>query len=89
MKSLVYLLLFVGGLGDLVTTLYGLSIGLVETRPLFPFAATTIFCACVWLINREWLQAPQKLKNIAKELFVAVAFSPVLWNSFMIIWRVA
>jgi len=79
LKGEAYVLLFLCGLGDVVTTLAGLSLGFVETRAFFfPFLATIILGGCVWLIS--WLPTPETLKTPTISFLVVLAFSATANN---------
>jgi hypothetical protein len=74
-----YVLLFLCGLGDALTTLAGLSLGLTETRIFFfPFLATAIFTVAVRFINR--LPGPETAKDVISTILVLMAFSGVAYN---------
>jgi hypothetical protein len=71
----VYVVLFVCGLGDFLTTYAGLSLGGVETRLLgvVPFLGTLIFCGAAWGIQK--LSGCPGLKGPLCFGLVIVAFS--------------
>ena len=79
-KLKVYLLLFLAGLGDAITTLLGLSVGFTETRPMFfPFLSTLILSITIFLVNKI-KNVNSTLKNVVITLIVLFSYSGFLNN---------
>jgi hypothetical protein len=76
----VYVVLFLCGLGDFLTTYAGLSLGGVETRLLgaIPFLGTSIFCLSAYMIQK--LSGYAGLKGPLCFGLVLVAFSGLANN---------
>jgi hypothetical protein len=82
-----YFLVFLFGVGDVVTTSIGLSLGLQETRMFFvPFLSTAIFFLAILLERRIPLRG---VRPDIRELFLGclalVALSPVINNIQVIV----
>ena len=86
-KILVITLLFVvAGFSDLLSTLIGLSRGLIDSNShflVFPFAATIFLL--IWNAVSYKIPAPNLLKNLLSVWMVVLAFLPCLWNSYLIL----
>lgn len=80
MKGEVYLVLFLCGLGDFLTTYVALGLGFGETRVLgaVPFLSTVLFCGAAWVIQH--LAGPAMVKDVVCLGMVAVALSGFLNN---------
>jgi uncharacterized membrane protein YccC len=80
MKNEVYVILFLCGLGDFLTTYIGLGLGYSETRLLgaVPFLSTVLFCVVVWFIRL--LKGPWVVKDMVCFVLVLVAFSGFAYN---------
>jgi hypothetical protein len=83
-KHLSFLFLLIAGLGDLGTTLYGISAGFQETRPfgIFCLMTTVIFGSAVWSFYKlpVFSTAPEKARRIVTACLVLFAFSPLAYN---------
>lgn len=84
MKGEVYIILFLCGLGDVLTTYLGLGVGGFETRlfGVVPFLSTLIFCGAAGFIR--WLPGQETVKDVVCFGLVLVAFSGVA-NNLMVI----
>jgi hypothetical protein len=80
LKGEVYLVLFLCGLGDFLTTYIALSLGYSETRVFgaVPFLSTGLFCGAAWVIQH--LAGPTMVKDVICLGMVAVALSGFLNN---------
>ena len=81
-----FVLFFIAGLGDFMSTYYALTKGFVETRPYFvPFLSTVILCFCVFVINRLQRYTLKKYHGLICWLLVCFSFSGLLWNLFVLL----
>ena len=80
MKGEIYIILFLCGLGDFLTTYIGLGLGYGESRVFgaVPFLSTVLFCVAVWLIRL--LKGPGVVKDVVCFVLVLVAFSGFAYN---------
>jgi hypothetical protein len=80
----IYNAFFLCGLGDALTTGFGLLLGFSETRVLFvPFLATLIFWGALWIT--ESLPSPNIVRVVIQYFLFAVAFSPVASNLMVLL----
>jgi len=81
-----YIMVFLCGLGDALTTFIGLSVGFAESRVLFvPFLAAAVFFAALVCIDLIPLEARLDIKNLVRAGVVLVAFSPIINNLYMLL----
>lgn len=84
-KTEPYLIVFLCGLADAVTTQIGLNLGFTERNPFStPFLATLIYIVVFLIIDREEMRANQTLKEIIKAALVLSALSPCVNNLLVI-----
>ncbi len=82
----LYCIVFLCGLGDALTTAYGLDIGLVETRLLFvPFLSTLILFLGLWFLDWRKLKVPDAVRATLKGGLVFVSLYPILNNLYFIL----
>ena len=81
-----YIMVFLCGLGDALTTFIGLSVGFAESRVLFvPFLAAAVFFAVLVCVDLIPLVVRPDVKELVRAGLVLVALSPIINNLYMLL----